>query len=182
MKRETFIPALYSLLMVAVIITLCIIYKDREQQIRSVKQWEKKYNDTLKFKNEIINDLRLNVKMLKNEIATQNWRFNDSELISSLYLEKRLIHLRDIGYTGTFQYTSTNDGQKISGYFLNGNERGTWTYINSNGEAEKYVWKEVRVGAQCCDGTYSSATGQGACSWHGGGCTWLVDYIKLKAE
>jgi hypothetical protein len=30
-----------------------------------------------------------------------------------------------------------------------------------------------RIGAICCDGTRSYATGRGACSWHGGVCQWL---------
>jgi energy-coupling factor transporter transmembrane protein EcfT len=30
-----------------------------------------------------------------------------------------------------------------------------------------------RIGAICCDGTRSYATGRGACSWHGGVCEWL---------
>ena len=33
----------------------------------------------------------------------------------------------------------------------------------------------VRVGATCKDGTHSNATGQGACSWHGGVRVWLYD-------
>lgn len=31
----------------------------------------------------------------------------------------------------------------------------------------------IRVGAICCDGTRSYATGRGACSHHGGVCEWL---------
>lgn len=30
-----------------------------------------------------------------------------------------------------------------------------------------------RIGARCCDGTRSYATGRGACSHHGGVCEWL---------
>jgi len=33
--------------------------------------------------------------------------------------------------------------------------------------------KEYRIGAICSDGTNSSATGRGACSWHGGVEEWL---------
>ncbi len=33
----------------------------------------------------------------------------------------------------------------------------------------------VRVGAVCRDGTLSTATGRGACSWHGGVAEWLYD-------
>ena len=30
-----------------------------------------------------------------------------------------------------------------------------------------------RIGAQCTDGTASTATGSGACSWHGGVLRWM---------
>jgi hypothetical protein len=30
-----------------------------------------------------------------------------------------------------------------------------------------------RIGAECCDGSRSGATGRGACSHHGGVCRWL---------
>lgn len=33
-----------------------------------------------------------------------------------------------------------------------------------------------REGAHCRDGTYSYATGRGACSWHGGVSSWDKDY------
>lgn len=36
----------------------------------------------------------------------------------------------------------------------------------------------VRIGARCNDGTYSSATGQGACSHHGGVKEWLYEEQK----
>lgn len=32
-----------------------------------------------------------------------------------------------------------------------------------------------RTGAECHDGSYSSATGRGACSWHGGVYQWLYE-------
>ncbi|HEU4554534.1 MAG TPA: hypothetical protein VFS25_16930 [Chitinophaga sp.] len=48
-----------------------------------------------------------------------------------------------------------------------------------NKEAEKYHNKinplrkrVVGYVTRCCDGTTSSATGRGACSWHGGVCNW----------
>jgi hypothetical protein len=37
---------------------------------------------------------------------------------------------------------------------------------------EKEAYK-IRVGAICCDGSRSYATGRGACSHHGGVCKWL---------
>lgn len=60
---------------------------------------------------------------------------------------------------------------------------------NRNNKSEKDFWSEIpkipkekpkpksqgryRIGAICCDGTRSYATGRGACSWHGGVCEWL---------
>jgi hypothetical protein len=35
--------------------------------------------------------------------------------------------------------------------------------------------KEYRIGAICSDGWESSATGRGACSWHGGVKEWLYE-------
>lgn len=43
------------------------------------------------------------------------------------------------------------------------------------------VKKEVgsyRIGAECWDGTFSSATGRGACSWHGGVKRWIYNTDK----
>ncbi len=39
-----------------------------------------------------------------------------------------------------------------------------------------------RVGAVCRDGTHSSATGRGACSWHGGVATWIRELPYWVAE
>lgn len=33
----------------------------------------------------------------------------------------------------------------------------------------------IRTGAICYDGSYSTATGRGACSWHGGVDEWIYD-------
>ncbi|HKB45746.1 MAG TPA: hypothetical protein VKC90_15215, partial [Chitinophagaceae bacterium] len=66
------------------------------------------------------------------------------------------------------------------------------TSENNNNNEKKYNWEPtptkttpaytpkkesqtygVRVGAICCDGSRSYATGRGACSHHGGVCKWL---------
>jgi len=69
-------------------------------------------------------------------------------------------------------------------------ENRVLTYKNNrNNKPEKDFWSDIpklpkerptpkkqgryRIGAICCDGTESSATGRGACSWHGGVCQWL---------
>lgn len=41
---------------------------------------------------------------------------------------------------------------------------------------------EVRVGAECSDGTQSDATGSGACSYHGGVSVWLTEEQIMSVE
>lgn len=43
---------------------------------------------------------------------------------------------------------------------------------------EKKEVGRYRVGAECWDGTFSSATGRGACSWHGGVKRWIYNTDK----
>lgn len=41
--------------------------------------------------------------------------------------------------------------------------------------ASETEYSSVRTGAECNDGSYSSATGRGACSHHGGVAVWLYN-------
>lgn len=43
-------------------------------------------------------------------------------------------------------------------------------------DVDDVVSAYVRIGAVCNDGTTSTATGSGACSWHGGVRYWLYGY------
>lgn len=58
-------------------------------------------------------------------------------------------------------------------------ENITWKQMNTQQKTPKHTvtHKEsaysVRIGAVCCDGSRSYATGRGACSHHGGVCQWL---------
>lgn len=68
------------------------------------------------------------------------------------------------------QYQRSDPGNTASGESIS----------KSTGVAKKPVRKTthyesstIRVGALCCDGTRSYATGRGACSHHGGVCEWL---------
>lgn len=51
------------------------------------------------------------------------------------------------------------------------------TFVTPNSDAYEYTPPalSVRIGAVCRDGTWSSATGRGACSWHGGVSRWRFD-------
>lgn len=54
------------------------------------------------------------------------------------------------------------------GEFRNGVEVGLWKVIDEDGDEQHFRYAEERIGAMCRDGSMSSATGRGACSWHGG--------------
>ena len=54
----------------------------------------------------------------------------------------------------------------------------TCTVVTGALHSDEHKWS-VRVGAICSDGWHSSATGSGACSWHGGVREWLtVERVK----
>jgi hypothetical protein len=59
-------------------------------------------------------------------------------------------------------------------------ETGKWRVIDEDGDELHYEYSMVRVGARCSDGTTSSATGRGACSWHGGVAEWLYGAQKSQ--
>ena len=59
-------------------------------------------------------------------------------------------------------------------------ETGQWKVIDADGDEIHYSYTMERVGALCHDGTTSSATGRGACSWHGGVAEWLYEAVKTQ--
>ena len=64
--------------------------------------------------------------------------------------------------------------------FLSSTTPNTNISLNSTGKVDGYCrYEYVRVGAVCNDGWVSSATGSGACSWHGGVDYWLYDYVYV---
>lgn len=48
-------------------------------------------------------------------------------------------------------------------------------YKNPTTNKQIYYIQNVRIGAWCNDGTYSNATGSGACSHHGGVAEWVYE-------
>jgi len=67
---------------------------------------------------------------------------------------------------------------KEEGNFSNGSETGKWKVFDEDGDEQHFTYSMERVGAICGDGTKSSATGRGACSWHGGVAEWLYEGKK----
>ncbi len=64
------------------------------------------------------------------------------------------------------------------GYYQNGYRIGKWTFVDKDGDERYSDYQLERVGALCRDGSTSSATGRGACSWHGGVAEWLMDSVE----
>ena len=54
-------------------------------------------------------------------------------------------------------------------------EYETWFVLIYLFEFQKIKMPRIRVGAICNDGTYSTATGRGACSYHGGVREWIYE-------
>lgn len=77
--------------------------------------------------------------------------------------------------------TSNNDhkSSRIKNVLPNVNHNN---YSNTNNvnqyKAPKVQTYRMRVGAVCRDGSRSSATGRGACSWHGGVSRWLYKEVR----
>ena len=68
-----------------------------------------------------------------------------------------------------------------SDYYENYNETSQFKLRNENQQHYQYLYNtddfksKVRIGAVCNDGTYSTATGRGACSHHGGVAYWVYE-------
>ena len=85
------------------------------------------------------------------------------------------------------------NGEYASSYYISSNNSSFQDFNNSQSRTTTdYKWQstttttptytpqsnypvyQVRIGAICCDGTRSNATGKGACSHHNGVCQWLT--------
>jgi uncharacterized lipoprotein YehR (DUF1307 family) len=139
-------------------------------------------NATLKIKidslaNEL-NNLKFTATNLLEEAKTKikNKEFLESkELLTSIIekyptsnectIAKRLLKKYKENYTAINPETSVS-------YNYTSSEKNSPHYTYKK-KKSNYQASSIRVGAKCCDGTTSSATGRGACSHHGGVCEWL---------
>jgi len=80
----------------------------------------------------------------------------------------------DGALSGEFYEYFSNGNYRTKGYYHRNSESGDWFYYDEDGDYKKYSHVTFRIGAICNDGSRSSATGRGACSWHGGVNHWLV--------
>jgi hypothetical protein len=170
------------ILIVLLIFTIYFVNRNRLIQIQSIAKLKLDYGDSIRERESKIKELHLNIDQILTENEELRWKINDPKFISKRYADFKLNSLMNSGYSGPYKVDYIDGSLKIVGQLIDGKERGTWIYYFGNGTIEKYQWELVRVGATCCDGTSSNATGRGACSWHGGVCTWLYDYIRIKKE
>ena len=81
--------------------------------------------------------------------------------------------------TGLYSEFYENGKPYKTGSFFKGEKKGTWYYYDLDGDFKQTQFMEVRIGAICNDGSRSRATGQGACSHHGGVNYWLVETQEI---
>lgn len=154
-------------------------------------------NVTLSFDTKYVNDsnIELGEKYVKQEgkfgSAKETWRsigiLSEKKKVSSTTLKYPTDKTISIG-TKRHQYMWCSDGT----YHYYTNEQFANNTVgftpkspdicaqNGNGYKTRLAasaptpsTSRFRSGAICRDGTYSSATGRGACSWHGGVSHWL---------
>ena len=63
-----------------------------------------------------------------------------------------------------------------------GEDAGCTAAVSGRAQLAAMPRTEVRVGAECSDGTQSDATGSGACSYHGGVSFWLTEEQIMSVE
>ncbi len=78
------------------------------------------------------------------------------------------------GYDGQYDEQEVVEDLKTHGE-LTRTYFGTYTPQYDTSYVSTPIQTGARTGAECNDGTYSSATGRGACSHHGGVAVWLYD-------
>ena len=87
------------------------------------------------------------------------------------------IHQRLLRHTN-ITVTDTLSSEKFASITHNGKAGFIAKSLIKPGKAVVSMVNGGRTGARCRDGSYSSATGRGACSHHGGVSTWI--YSKRK--
>lgn len=79
-------------------------------------------------------------------------------------------------YEGTrSQPNNSTNTNSYNSYPSNNNKYNNNSYNSQSRSYNNNSNNSRRVGAICCDGTRSYATGRGACSHHGGVCQWLYE-------
>lgn len=115
----------------------------------------------------VVNGVDGEDEVCSDKDGTEVSRSHTTKVVDELTLDG-VAQLPD-GYDGSFSEQDVIDDYATNGQLTR----------NHFGEYEPPSYDEPvyseRTGAQCSDGSYSSATGRGACSWHGGVATWLYN-------
>jgi energy-coupling factor transporter transmembrane protein EcfT len=134
----------------------------------------------IQVKNEQLRGLKEDTQNLNEELEAEKNRIYNSNYLNNKIVESQLNKYRNNNYSGVFRIFQSDGNILLEGRLNNGEPREIWTYYK-NGRVkyrEKYVTRTV--GANCCDGSTSNATGRGACSHHGGVCSWAVEYYSIR--
>lgn len=89
-------------------------------------------------------------------------------------IKAKISYLNDALH-GSFREYYSSGSSKTIGSYNRGEKNGTWTTYDESGYYTTQRIVSYRVGARCCDGSRSYATGRGACSHHGGVDYWLYE-------
>jgi hypothetical protein len=161
-----------SIRWILIFILSFFLYNSNKENLRYEKE-NVSSNDKIKDLNLIVENLNLNLNNINEDL-------NNEEIISTKYNNYYIDNLKKKKVSGAFNTYFSNGKINTSGYLVNGEERGNWIKYNYDGKIiRKYHYSYECIGALCYDGSKSSSTGRGTCSWHGGVNEWLYDYVRI---
>lgn len=135
-----------------------------------------------KYEN-IISENRYKLSEQRRKLIDCEETFEDQKSLFNLVIEKKINDLKLNKFSGDVILKYPSGKTKVKGYLIDGEERERWFYYYDNGKVEKeYYYKKIIIGSKCCDGTTSNSVGRGSCSHHGGVCSIIYDFQKIKVK
>ena len=113
--------------------------------------------------------LKEQVNALESKVDSLLQALNKKETLPVKSKQKKRKNISE-SKTENLSSTNTNTDNNTAKYKQQHTKTNLRPAYTPKKETQTY---QGRVGAICCDGTRSYATGRGACSHHGGVCRWL---------
>lgn len=184
-KNHIRINKLQAIIAVLVLILLVLSYytyqtkKDSNDKITSFEaQMKFELNEILDQKNKLIEKNRTLTDQLRT-ITLELENSKSYQAINQAYIDLEYKELITKKSNGPFRINNVDGSVFLTGNLSKGEPCGIWTY-HYGSQIIKYQYIEQRIGAICNDGSRSSATGRGACSWHGGVNHWITQFKKVR--
>ena len=117
------------------------------------------------------------IKSLQFELNNEKIESLDLNNIFLTYYRERLYQMEKNKFTGKFYIQNLDGTLFMEGEYTQGEKRGKWNYYLNEKIVKTVQYIKKRIGAECRDGSYSNATGRGACSHHGGVKFWKEEYV-----